>query len=206
MLKRFTRFFFLCLAALPWLWWRCFARLAGKERAFQGMSQLCALVPGKTGELFRAAFYRLSLPGSSQQTSIAFLSTFSHPEARLGRHVSTGVCCNIGWADIGDNCILASMVCIASGRQQHTFEDTGIPIRLQGGEKKRVSIGPDCWIGASAVILADIGEGCVIAAGSVVTDPLPPYSLAGGNPARVIRSRLPDADADPIPGTRGETA
>jgi acetyltransferase-like isoleucine patch superfamily enzyme len=56
---------------------------------------------------------------------------------------------------------------------------------------KPTKIGKDVWIGANAVILGGvtIGNGCVIGAGSVVTKDLPPYSVAMGVPAKVVRSR-----------------
>lgn len=198
MLKRAVQYLLRLPASIPWLWWRAASRLLGSERAFQGASQFCALFPGKSGELFRAAFYRLSLPASSQDTATGFLTTFSHPEATLGRNVSTGVCCNIGYAHIGNDCILASMVCVASGKRQHSFDDAATPIRLQKGEKSPVHIGQDCWIGAGAVILADVGEGSVVAAGSVVADAVPPYSVAAGVPAKVVKQRArPENGRDP---------
>ena len=190
MIKRALYLCFLCLAVVPWGWWKLFSLPLGKEKAFQGASQFCALFPGKFGEMIRAAFYRLSLSGSSQRTAIGFLSTFSNTEAVLGAHVSTGVCCNIGKAMIGEHCILSSFVCIASGRKQHDFSDIDTPIRLQGGEKTLVRIGRDCWLGAGCVILADVGQGSVVAAGSVVMEPVPEYSVVAGNPARVVKMRL----------------
>lgn len=54
---------------------------------------------------------------------------------------------------------------------------------------KPVTIGADCWIGANAIILpgVTIGDGCTIGAGSVVPKDIPPYSIAVGNPCRIIR-------------------
>ena len=54
-----------------------------------------------------------------------------------------------------------------------------------------VVIGDDCWIGRRVMIMAGvtIGEGCVIAAGAVVTKDIPPYSVVGGIPAKVIKNR-----------------
>ena len=57
-----------------------------------------------------------------------------------------------------------------------------------------VSIGDDCWLGRRVMVMpgVTIGDGCVIAAGAVVTKDIPPYSVAGGVPARVIKNRLDD--------------
>ncbi|MCP3136610.1 sugar O-acetyltransferase [Pyxidicoccus xibeiensis] len=63
--------------------------------------------------------------------------------------------------------------------------------RIKGPELARpVTIGAKVWIGGGAIILpgVTIGEGSTIAAGSVVTKDVPPYVLAAGNPARVIRA------------------
>lgn len=56
------------------------------------------------------------------------------------------------------------------------------------------TIGNDVWIGANVVVLrgVTIGDGCIIAANAVVTRDIPPYSIAGGIPAKVIRPRLAD--------------
>ena len=53
-----------------------------------------------------------------------------------------------------------------------------------------ISIGDDCWLGGGTIVCpgVSIGAGCVIGAGAVVTKDVPPYSLAVGNPARVIKS------------------
>lgn len=60
-----------------------------------------------------------------------------------------------------------------------------------GHRKEPVSIGSDVWIGASSTILAGvtIGDGAVIAAGSVVTKDVEPYSIVAGVPARQIKRR-----------------
>jgi acetyltransferase-like isoleucine patch superfamily enzyme len=67
----------------------------------------------------------------------------------------------------------------------------GRPIVDQGWTERPVEIGADCWIGMGVCILpgAQIGEGCVVGAGSVVAGELEPHCVAVGNPARPTRSR-----------------
>lgn len=61
----------------------------------------------------------------------------------------------------------------------------------QGGNTRKVTVGRDCYIGMNVCILysADIGEGSVIGSGAVVVKSIPPYSVAVGNPAKVIKIR-----------------
>jgi len=60
-----------------------------------------------------------------------------------------------------------------------------------GHEKRPVDIGCDVWIGANCIVLpgVSIGEGSVVAAGSVVTKDIPAFSIAAGTPAKVLRER-----------------
>ena len=76
-----------------------------------------------------------------------------------------------------------------SGKGQHNFNDLDTPIRKQGGTFKKVTIGEDTWIGNGALIMANVGKKCIIAAGSVVVDDVEDYSIIGGNPAKLIRKR-----------------
>ena len=67
------------------------------------------------------------------------------------------------------------------------------------GEPKPIVIGDDVWLGARVIVLrgAEIGDGCVIGANSVVKGTIPPYSLAAGSPARVIRPLSPPEGRGP---------
>lgn len=74
----------------------------------------------------------------------------------------------------------------------HGFASTDIPVFRQPCTVQGIVIGDDVWIGANAVILdgVQIGSHSIVAAGAVVTRDVPAYSIVGGNPARLIRSRL----------------
>ena len=76
-----------------------------------------------------------------------------------------------------------------SGKGQHNFERNDVPIKDQGGRLRKVDVGSNCWVGNGALIMADIGDGSVIAAGSVVVDAIPANAIAVGNPAKVIKFR-----------------
>ena len=104
----------------------------------------------------------------------------------LGTHGFLGCA---GGVSIGDNTIFGNYVSIHS--ENHNYEDRNTPIRLQGVNRKGIKIGRDCWIGAKATILdgADIGDGCIVAAGAVVRGKIPPYSIIGGVPAKFIKER-----------------
>jgi acetyltransferase-like isoleucine patch superfamily enzyme len=95
-----------------------------------------------------------------------------------------------GKITIGDNVMLAPRVSIYA--ENHVFDNPNITIKAQGVSKMEVVIEDDCWIAANAVILAGvtIGKGSVVAAGSVVNEDVPAFSVVAGVPARVIKSRL----------------
>lgn len=94
-----------------------------------------------------------------------------------------------GGITIGANVIMGPKVSFHA--ENHCFSSLDTPIRLQGEERKGITIEDDCWIGAGSIILdgVHIGRGCVIAAGSVVTKNIPAHTICGGVPARAINTR-----------------
>ncbi|MGZ3757566.1 MAG: acyltransferase [Mucilaginibacter sp.] len=93
----------------------------------------------------------------------------------------------IGPVTIGNNVILAQNI-VASGLN-HEYRDVTLPINDQPILVAPIAIEDDCWIAANAVITSGvtIGKHSVVAAGAVVTKSIPPFSIAAGNPAKVIK-------------------
>jgi galactoside O-acetyltransferase len=91
---------------------------------------------------------------------------------------------------IGKHCLIASHSGIFANN--HQFSDPHTLIKYQGITRKGITIEDDCWLGHGVTVLdgVTIGEGSVIGAGAVVTKDIPPYSVAVGIPARVIKSRM----------------
>ncbi|MEA5574943.1 acyltransferase [Anabaena sp. UHCC 0451] len=90
---------------------------------------------------------------------------------------------------IGKNCMIASHTGIYANN--HNFTDPLSPINRQGITRQGIVIGDDCWLGHGVTVLdgVTIGKGSVIGAGAVVSKDIPPYSIAVGIPAKVIKSR-----------------
>lgn len=93
----------------------------------------------------------------------------------------------IGPVEIGNQVILAQNV-VLSGLN-HKYQDVEQPIRTQGVDTLPIIIEDECWIGANSVLTAGvrIGKHSIVAGGSVVTKSVPPYSIVGGNPARLLK-------------------
>lgn len=160
------------------------------ERVFPGFSQLVSLLPGMTGAYLRRAFYSFVLPSCGRDCWISFGTVLSHGSACIGRSTYIGVGCMLGDVTLEDDVLLGSHVSIINGNRQHGIERLDIPIREQPGEYPRVTIGRDTWIGDRSIVMANVGEHCVIGAGSVVTKSIPDYAIAFGNPARIVRYRM----------------
>lgn len=182
------------LLVLPlYLLFRLLILFGNKDGIFQSFSQFISLFPGKFGIYVRAAFYHLACPNTSENISIGFLTIFSHQDTTIHEGVYIGPQCNIGMCTIGKKALIGSNVNILSGNKQHNFDNIDIRIQDQGGKYQKINIGENCWLGNCSVVMQGIADGCVIAAGSVVTKEINEEdSVLAGNPAKFIRSRNSD--------------
>jgi acetyltransferase-like isoleucine patch superfamily enzyme len=90
--------------------------------------------------------------------------------------------------EIGDHCMFANGCFVTDAN--HRFDDPDQPITWQGfAGKGPTRVGDNVWCGANVVITSGVtvGERCVIGANSVVTADVPPFSIAAGAPAKVLR-------------------
>jgi acetyltransferase-like isoleucine patch superfamily enzyme len=110
--------------------------------------------------------------------------------------IGSGVFLNLGvmvaayeYVEIGDHCMLANGCFVSDAN--HRFDDPDRPVPWQGFTSKGPTrLGDNVWCGANVVITSGVtvGERCVIGANSVVSSDIPPYSIAAGAPARVLRT------------------
>jgi len=107
-----------------------------------------------------------------------------------------------GGITLGDDVFLGTLVQLLA--VNHVFADTSRPISHQGITAAGISVADGAWIGSGAIILdgVQIGRNAVVGAGAVVTKDVPDYSIAVGNPARIVR----DLRHDPLPARQPELA
>ena len=165
------------------------AALLGRDRAIQSSTQLLALVPGLTGQYIRRAFLSRTIGACHHTVVVEFGTTFSRAGARLDERAYIGPGCHLGLVHVERDVLIAAGVQIPSGSMTHRIDDVTRSIRDQPSAERLVRIGAGSWIGAAAVVMADVGRDTVIGAGAVVTQPVPGGVVAAGVPARVIRIR-----------------
>ena len=159
------------------------------------LQQLVSLLPdfGVLSRI-RVRFYRrcLSASGDFSAASLVRIRCPQHVSIGEGTSLNTGVlidACNGGRIEIGRNVAIGPFCVIRSA--DHGFSDTAVPILAQAHVPGPISVEDDCWIGSHVTVTRGvrIGHGSVVGANSVVTRDIPPYSIAVGVPARVVRSR-----------------
>jgi acetyltransferase-like isoleucine patch superfamily enzyme len=107
-----------------------------------------------------------------------------------------------GGITIGDDVYLAPLVQLLA--VDHVYDDLDQPISSQPIVARGITIDDDVWIGGGAIVVdgVHIGRHSVVAAGAVVTRDVPPYTVVGGIPARVIRTMNRNQPGVRVPGSR----
>mgnify|MGYP001109155675 CR=1 FL=1 len=126
------------------------------------------------------------------KTSSISLWSKVHRSIKVGNYVYIGprslIYPNVS---IGDYTMLANNVQVIGG--DHYYRKVGVPIQFSGRDALQpTTIGKDVWVGANVIIMCGvhIGDGSIIAAGSVVTKSLAPNSICAGVPAKKIKNRF----------------
>jgi acetyltransferase-like isoleucine patch superfamily enzyme len=171
-------------------------------------------IPGEFGDLLRSRYLRPHMKKAGRNVRIMAGTRFRSIEGlEVGDNVSIGFdnfLQAIGGLTIGNDVSLAPGVKIWT--TNHNFSDPDIPMRKQGHTHSPVVIGDDVFIASNAFILpgANLARGCIVSAGAVVTGKAyRPYSILGGNPARVIGyrgGRAPGAEAGDDMGVHAGTS
>lgn len=113
-----------------------------------------------------------------------------HSGIKIGRHSLVGeysVIRGQGGVEIGDRVYTSPFTQIIA--VNHVFDDPERPFSEQGITAEGIVIEDDVWLGSGAVVTdgVRVGEGAVVAAGAVVTEDVPPHTIVGGVPARIIK-------------------
>jgi acetyltransferase-like isoleucine patch superfamily enzyme len=138
-------------------------------------------------------FNRFSLGNESTVEDFATINN-GVGDIIIGDRTRIGLGCTlIGPVKIGNDIRLAQNI-VMSGLN-HNYEDVAVPITRQGVTTARITVEDETWIGANCVILpgVTIGKHCVVAAGSIVTKDIPPFSVVAGNPARIFKQYNPES-------------
>ena len=152
---------------------------------------------GRGSKIYRSVrmdtppYRRFSIGGMSVVESYSCINN-AVGDVVIGDHTRIGLHNTIiGPVTIGSHVNLAQGITVTA--LNHNFSDARKRIDQQGVSTAAVTISDDVWIGANAVILpgVTIGRHSVIAAGAVVTKDVPPYSVAAGVPARIIKHLTP---------------
>ncbi|MGH8186869.1 MAG: acyltransferase [Steroidobacteraceae bacterium] len=156
---------------------------------FRSCSEFLSLIPYFPGVIVRYEFYRFALAGCGRNVLVEFGAVFIYRDVRVGNNSLIGRFTIVHHCDIGDYVLIGERCTLLSGSRQHRYVRADVPMALQGGEKRRIRLGDDVWIGSHSVVMDDIANGAIVAAGSVVNKPVASMTIVGGAKARQIGSR-----------------
>lgn len=169
------------LKIISWFSYTCFGNLL-PESSSPFFGSRCGVL--------RARLAKGYIESCGKQVNIDKKAIFSS-HLRIGDHSGIGKNSFLqGYVQIGNHVMMGQDCLIYT--ENHRFDRCDCTIDSQGYQEPRpVIIEDDVWIGGRVIILPGviIGQGAIIGAGAVVTHNVPPFSVVGGNPARIIRNR-----------------
>ncbi|WP_428389551.1 acyltransferase [Mucisphaera sp.] len=169
--------------------YRLAARLTNPDTALRNASEALARIPGTRGVWLRRAFYRSVLPHVGDRSHIGFMTLLSKADARIGTAVYLGRFCTLGRVTIENHAIIADAVQLLSGSHQHQPANPNQPFQQAPQTFQHITISTGAWIGANAVVMADVGPNAIVAAGAVVTKPVPANTTVAGVPAKPLQTQ-----------------
>lgn len=167
-----------------------------KREIYFWTEAFCTGIPGVIGGFMRTFNYSYWLGGAGKDFKIGLYSRIQTPEAVfIGNGVSFNdrawIAANLngGQIFIDDNTLIGPNCVLHTGN--HVFADRSRPVREQGHDFSKIRIGKDVWLAANVTVLkgVTIGDGAIIAAGSIVTKDIPAYTKWAGVPAKQIGRR-----------------
>lgn len=169
---------------------RLLTAILGADHAWTTTTESIAKVPGIFGVYARQACYRRLLTHVGSDVYFGFMSVISKRSSVIGDRVYIGRFCSLGQVALGDEVMLADGVQILSGRHQHGAHLEAGKSRHQNRHQfSRVKIGAGAWLGAGAIVMADVGAHAVVGAGAVVVHPVAPGEKVGGVPAMPLKRK-----------------
>jgi virginiamycin A acetyltransferase len=162
------------------------------ERVYGSCKELLALCPTLCGQYLRLAFYWAVCTRISPDACFLFGSMVAHRDTLIRGGGVVGTHSIIGYADIGENVLFGARVSVISGKYQHGRPEERSQDGAVSEEYQCIHIGGNSWIGEGALILADVGAGCTVGAGSVVYKEVPDGITVMGNPARKVSLQATD--------------
>jgi len=155
---------------------------------FRTVSELLSLVPGMAGVGIRRAWYERTLASCGERLYVDWGAVIRSPLTGVGNDVYIGPRSWIGECHVGSDTMLSGPTVMLSGARTHGMKRDQL-IRKQVVTHSLTMIGRDVWTGSGAIIMADLAQGSVVGAGSVVTQATEEYEVVAGVPARKIGKR-----------------
>lgn len=158
------------------------------------LNNLLNILPGFGGALsWRGKLASMAFKSCGRNLKISSNVNIYNPQnMTVGDSVYIGYSCYFGGGEIelADEVIIGPFVTVVAGN--HTMRDGSY--RFGPYQYGSIHIGRGTWLCANTVIASGvtIGKGCLVAAGSVVTEDVPDYSMVGGVPARLIKTIAPE--------------